>query len=498
MMPSGHPDRPELLLWQTRELSPEKMAEVDRHLESCGACRDKLAQVESLYQGIAEIDDAAGGYRVPPVARPGKQGVWRRVPRPPRWITATAGALIAVLVVTSITDLIPTARADMLLSMAAKEQEAEIRAPRFIRVQGSAMQCGGAAGAYANLTPGSESEFCANLLRDLSSVGWGWDDMLSAKSFLRWRRSLGKKKDSVERVADATDVTTSTPDGPLRRATLRLRSSDHHPTGGRFVFAGEQRVIEVSEIVEAPQLPAHDSALSHLSLRAVPAHLPAAADPLEVREAEVRLALHRIGVDENILLAVRRDGSTVAVSGVAPDRESEARIADVLHALPDVSVAVVAEGDPPSANAVPAWQPFRGDTTPLANDLLNVLFQADPDGRSKFVNRLDTTTRRLVGETRARDALLDLATRLRGTEPSAQVAAAAAEIQRHIAAEESALASQLEPLTGAIEIGQKALDYDQATQVYTDVHEVVLLNRSGNPLTLDESLNRIRRLLSGR
>jgi hypothetical protein len=40
------------------------------------------------------------------------------------------------------------------------------------------------------------------------------------------------------------------------------------------------------------------------------------------------------------------------------------------------------------------------------------------------------------------------------------------------------------------------LTYTQATQLYVLVHELVFMNKSDNPLSLDDSLAQVRRLLS--
>jgi hypothetical protein len=220
-------------------------------------------------------------------------------------------------------------------------------------------------------------------------------------------------------------------------------------------------------------------------------------DPLDVKELEVRLALHQIHADENILLSVSRENASIRVSGVVPNKEAKTGIYGVLRDLPQVETVVIAEGEPRQPENL-SWQPFRGDSTPLGYERINALFPDDPEGRQKFVNGLDAMTRRLVGEAQSRDALWALASRTPGTDSSARAERAAGELQVNMAADAATIASQLQPLIGTVTTDPKPLTYTRAMKLYTLVHELVLLNRSGNSLTLEASIGRIRGLLSRR
>jgi hypothetical protein len=502
---SEHPTSASLLLWQSGELDLEAMAAIKAHLAGCPACQAKIAALESLYEGIAAIDDKAAEQRMQAALQSRRQTPRFRLTHTPRWVAATAALIIISLMATSITEIMPSARAETLLTKAAQEQAAEAPHAHFLRVRTATLECNvevDAGATSARLVLASESDFCGALSADLNSAGWKWNDLLSARSFLHWRNALNQKKDSIQKFSDAAEVTTTSATGPLHRATLRLRSSDHRPVSGRFVFADsdghEQPEVDVTESSEPPASLA-DNSPAPSPVRPTAALSPAgsAIDPFDVKEVEVRLALHQIHADGNILLSVSRESNSIRVSGVVPSQEAKAEVYGALRNLPQVETAVAAEGEPRLAENTVSWQPFRGDTAPLGYERINALYPDDPEGRQKFVNGLDAMTRRLVGEAKTHDALLALASRIRGSDFSARAANAAAEIQVDIATDATALAVQFRPLIGSTPVDANRLTYPRAMELYTLVHEVVLLNRSGNPLTLEDSVGWIHGLLSG-
>ncbi|MDR3763682.1 MAG: hypothetical protein P4M01_06255 [Acidobacteriota bacterium] len=462
-------------------------------------------EIESLYRDVARIDEQAAAHRLRGALRARHKESWRTLLQTPRWAKATAALVILALVVSSVTDLTPAARADSLLTKAAEEQGGDAHSPRFLRVQGAAVQCGVSldGSGSSRLEAVSGTDFCTALSSSLKSVGWNWNDLLSARSFQHWRHSLKKKKDSIQTFADATEVTTTTSQGPLEKATLRIRNADHRPVSGRLVFASlagaQHQEIEVSEAATVPQELAHDVApvtpeAPHSSSLAP----PTVADPLSVREMAVRLALHRMGADDNILLEVTRSGDAIKVTGVVPTQELKARLASELSPQPQVILSVSAEGEPQPSGSASEWQSFRGDAAPLAYNRINALYAENPEGRRRFVNGLDATTRRLVGEAKSKDALLRLASLLRGTESAVSAAKAATDLEDRMAADTASLALQLQPILGPLPTDSKHLTYSGAMQLYTLVHEVVLLNRRENTLTLEECALHIRGVLTGR
>ncbi len=497
-----HPSSADLLLWQSGELSPERTDAVRRHLAGCEECQQRVAELESLYEGLAAVDDHAAQYRVREVLEQRHRSFWRRLQLNPRWTTATASVVIAALLLVIFTEYTPSARAEVLLTRAVKEESAETSRPHLLKIQSSGLNCNVVLDRAAAVISASDSNgnFCGRLSTNLHAAGWTWNDLLSAQSFKQWRASLKEKKDAVRKLPDESEVTTSTNEGPLHRATLRLRSTDYRSIQARFVFVSstgeEEPEIEVTESEKIPQEVAHNA----------PAPLPAAprsapvpalppANPLDITEAEVRMTLHRLDADKNVLLAVNREPNDIQVTGIASEKAQASSITSSLANLPHVQTQVATEGE---GNPTSGWQSFQGDAPPLAYDKVNALYPDDPQGRQKFINSVDAITRRLVAEASTRDNLRTLANRLQSSGEAEQLSPALSDTESSMSVDLGSLASELRPMIGPVTPQAGRLTYAQATQLYILVHELVFMNKSDNPLGLDDSLAQVRRLIAGK
>ncbi len=498
----NHPTSAELLLWQSGELSPERAEDLRRHLAECGECNDKVEKLESLYGEIASTRREAAQNRFHRAFEERQRPFWRTLPITPRWTAATASVVIAALLLVTFTEYTPSARAEVLLSRAVKEEMAAPEHAHVLKIQSSGLNCNVVVRHAAAMVSASDSDqsLCGRLTTNLHDAGWNWNDLLSARSFKHWRDGLKEKKDAIHKLSDATEVTTTTSEGPMQRATLRLRSTDYQPVHARFVFASptgeEQPEFEVTESEEVPQEVANNQPAPIPAMprpEPPPASLPV-VDPMDTTEAEVRLALHRLGADKNVLLAVNRKLDAVQVTGIVPATQA-ASVASSLAGLPHVETRIGSEDNGQSSTG---WQNFRGDAPPLAYEQINALYASDTEGRQKFVNDLDAITLRLAGEARTRDGLLPLANRLQQSSDGPQLHMTTSEVQSSMSADLSALAMALKPIIGPVTPQAGRLSYAQATQLYTLVHELVSANRSDNPLSLDETADRIRRLISGR
>ena len=107
-------------------------------------------------------------------------------------------------------------------------------------------------------------------------------------------------------------------------------------------------------------------------------------------------------------------------------------------------------------------------------------------------------TRNLVGEAKARDALLALRSRLATTEYGQPLESAAAELADAMRRDTLALATQLAPLTGPVAHSGGPLDYRQAMQLYSLVHEMTFAGKQQSNLQLSQAVSQTRRLLSRR
>jgi len=480
-MRSEHPELQELMLWQSGELASDESAIVATHLDNCEACRNKVESMRSIYARAAQVDPST----------------LRRKKAPGKiFMAGTSVVVIAALLFMSLTEWVPEARADSLLAKAVRQADTE--GPRGLRVHSGTDSCL-VSPQLAVYEQTSNQSFCNSISANLRSVGWGWNDLLSAKSFEHWRASLKKKHDSVYKIADTTEVRTDTQEGTIREAAIRLRSSDYHPVSARFHFAdgnGQASEIEVEE--STPSDMPTETALSVPTPTKVPTHTPeqpGILDALDETEARTRLALHHAGSDTNVLLAVERESGAIKVWGVVPTETTKSAVLAALGNIPSVQVSVQTEAEQEQSHGPLPWESFHGDAVPLAASQMQSLFQNDSQGREKFLNGIDATTRRLVGEAKARDALLRLGTKISSSEYAKPIHEAATEITAEMTVDLESLAQQLQ-LLSSLAVKRRTLTFEQASQLYTLIHEVAFLSRNQSTLSLDNALRRIQALLA--
>lgn len=504
-MASTHPEFEELLLWQSGELEPADAARITEHLKSCLPCQEELNGVESLKERVVGVNTAAAQRSFHAAFEQRQRPLWRRafaslvVPR--FGMAAVASVLIVTLVILSLTEFTPAARADTLLNRAMEAQQTDSGSAHFLRIHTATFQCSlslerEASRADASVT--QDQKNCQILTKTFHSVGWTENDLLSAKSFQQWRKGLHQKRDSIHRLADAVEVTTHTDAGEIRSATLRLRSSDYRPIYGKFEFAPDthEDAVEVIESVPARPEP------SLVTMPAVQKTLPRSApvqprfvDPLDAAEAQVRLALHQAGVDQDVLVAVERQAMTIKLWGVAPTERLRQQLVDDLKDQANVVLALQTESSQEQGSL--PWQAYRGDSPPLALDTLQTLYPSDIEGRQKLLNTVDQTSRQIIAEARSRDALLHLAQRIQpaDTAQADVLRSAAAGLESSMLADLSVLRNRLQPVIGATRGTVHVLNERQAMRLYLRLHEVLFQAKSSDSSNLDTAEGEIRGLL---
>lgn len=499
MATSDHPSSTDLLLWLSKELVSERTDEIRDHLQDCEHCQKTITEIESLYAGLARVDEQAAQYRIREALERRHRPFWKVIPIRPKWTVVITSTVIAALLLVAVTEYAPSARAEVLLSRAASAEKAQ--RSRTLRIEASGMGCSVVIHDAAAMvsTAGSDQTFCRRLASHLQAAGWGWNDLLSARSFKQWRDGLHDKQDSIRKLADTTEVVTRTNEGPLHSAVLRVRSKDYRPVEARFQFAAESGEeapeFAVTEREEVPREPEHVAAQPPVSPRPEAAVAPSTVvDPVDKTESDVRLALHRLGLDTNVLLAVKREPGDIEIAGVVPDKELAESLAHSLAGLDHVETHVDIEGNGGSSST---WRAFQGDSPPLAYDKINTLFAEDPEERQKFINRVDMLTQRLVAEARTRDGLLVLIKRLRSRNEDILLHNALAETESSITADLGSLASTLEPVSGPLKTHGTYLTAAAANELFQVTHELVFRSKSDSPLSLEESLVRVHRLMSG-
>ncbi len=497
-MAIDHPDISELLLFESRELEEDRAKAVRQHLSVCAACRAKLSEIDFLKENVVEIHTAAMQLNLKFAAEERRRRRVYEFLRPAisrNWMAATASVLIAALLLFTLTDFTPAARAEALLSKAAK-LETSATGPQYLEIMNGASQYLYVPGTPMKHSSGA-SAFPDAVIAGFRAAGWTSRNPLSAKSFLEWRSSLRHKRDALRSVAGATEVTTSTAEGPIRKAMLRIRTSDNRPVAGEFEFSEETHLAAVM-VAEGKSPPVEKTTASVANL--APGHaaaavvVPEALDPLDKVEAEARLKVHKLNQDGNILLAVQREPDTIKVWGAVSNERIGTQLNDALAGLTSVKVAISAQSE--QENKDLPWKPYLGDTTPLAHEELQTLYPNDLTARQNLLNEVDSLTRRIVAEARARDGFVALAARMGTSNDTAQLRKAIEDIQAEMATDVGQLRSRLQPFTGAL-VGQtRPLSYARAVQLYTLVHQVLFLGRSQDAMTLEDAIERMRPLLA--
>ncbi len=496
MTSETHPEFETLLLWQTGELEPDQAREVQRHIASCASCREKLDNLDDFYsEGDWVSSLMAERSMHARLAKEKKRYRWVRNGWP---AAVAAGLIVAVLLYT--TEFTPSAQAETLLNRAITRESETPFHPHVLRIGLGSQNCNV---AFAQpdtpvlQTTVSAATVCGSINQQLLSAGWSWSTALSAKGFEQWRASLPRKHDAIHKTSDFTEVSTRTDDGPIHEATLRLRNTDYEAVAARVQFASDGPDSSI-EIEETPYTPPVETAsapvVTHAPLSSHSVIEPTLS-PLDRSEAEVRLALHRIGADSNILLAANRQADAIRVWGIAPTPDAKASIVQSLANIPDVSLAVMTEAEQKASQAPLPWQAAHSGAPPLAYDQVNDVFKGNDEGRQKFLNDLDAITRRILGEAKARDALLTLATHDRASDYGSPLRNAADDLGKKLLADQRLLVERLGPAYAAFQQPvpkqTSPLNYEQATQVYLLIHRLFIADDSGGTMTADLAFEKL-------
>lgn len=497
-----HPQSEELFLWQTGELSAPESKAIQFHVEDCLVCQRQLRDAEIMMGRVAKVDsEAERRERYVYTQRRRNRAV--EILKSSTFKGTTASIVIAALLLVSFTEWTPQARAESLLNKAIEEQAEHDRPMQFLKVKSGAFTCNVALGMdHPQLLSVGATNFCQIVSSHLLASGRQWSNLLSAKSFQQWRHELPHKQDAIHKSDGLVEVSTSTDEGSLRKASLRLQPFDYHPVSAHFEFADtDPLTFDVNEDHAAEEVASKAKALADAHQSQNTAQAIAAApmiDPLDETEAHLRLALHKAQLDRNILLAVERRRNSILVWGDVPTAPERQNIMDAAQNLPHVQVSVLTEAEQQQENKPVPWTSYQGDAPPLANDQLTVLFPDEGTARQQFQNELDTLTRNLLGETKSRDALVALRGHLTGTPYEQSLSGAAKELGDSIRRDTLALSAHLAPLTKTPAGSLKTLTYRQALQLYTLVHEMTYAGRHQDNLQLAQAIRKTRALLSGR
>jgi hypothetical protein len=263
----GHPDENDLLLALERELPPEEIEEIERHLGGCWSCR---ARFEEMQRGILVFVEYREDRYLPSLESPrnafrsfpgqlrsvtdddssGVVTVLRKaftmllaVPASVRWSAAVA-LITAIGLFWSQVLFNPTVvSANELLERAIAAQsprtpaKGEVGKRKTIRQKVQIRNGGRTVVRDFEWTAGEPVRHARwEMAEDVDR----WNSPLTAEGFAEWRDSLAAKDDKVERDRDALKLTTIAETGLVRKASIVVRAMDFHPVEQHIVFADEQ------------------------------------------------------------------------------------------------------------------------------------------------------------------------------------------------------------------------------------------------------------------
>ena len=410
--PTNHSSDALLIKHADGELSRCEVDSVNAHLKYCWSCRLRREQIEQAISDVVQYQDrqfkpylppAAGGRsmflaRLDQLATQEKsKSWWHRVLSSigrvsswriyPAWIrVAIAACLIVTLLILSLrtptvsaAEFLQRARTAEIQSLASVTQPVVCRKLKI--------EAGGhsvtrtiyrdtasdrrrdqlAVDTAMSLTPKSSGitnepadlkQIQKVLKQEFIAANLDWEDPLSVSAYQTWHDRLEQRKEDVTSIRDELLLTTSTPEGPISEASLRVRESDFHVVG-QSVRLRDNRQIEIAEIHYQliPGSLASDVFPAEATVMGVnPAPFPLSTDTepsqsapslAQLAEAEVQalVALHSVGADLGEPVQIVRTKTKIEVRGLADTEERKAQLSAVLGDIPalDFQVQTVAE-----------------------------------------------------------------------------------------------------------------------------------------------------------
>lgn len=384
-----HLEDGQLLRYVDGELTRRKARQVREHLEACWQCRTELEGLQAAVADCVRYRKNVLGTCLPPPPEPWKdlsrgferidsslagESLAGRLLRmltvrawmpgmhsPVKWVAAFAGLAVVVGITFRQLRETPSVQAAALLKRAVAVSEIRPHAGRKVRIATRKGQMTRLIGATTLLKPEME------LKQMFRAARYDWDDPLSAKSYAEWRDHLAAKQDSVNTVEDRQapdrntyEIKTTTGDGDLVAATLKLRMADFEAIEGRFEFRNRDWV-EITELVDQQTLPASTIAGATGGMPRQPGMPPAFIAPSvppqgdaippagSSVELQVVEALHRVGADLGDPVEIGREGRQVLVSGIGIPSQRQEQLHALLDPLPNVVLRFAEPTFPASA-----------------------------------------------------------------------------------------------------------------------------------------------------
>jgi hypothetical protein len=303
----------------------EAGAAAEAHLSGCQTCRERLDEIR---EGVEEY--AAYHRSTLRTAQPRPPRPWLNLnlprtltpaapPREPyRWMALAAAIIIAAIVIWPSKQTPPVEPSELLSRAEAAEHTSSNARRIVIRSSKGTL-----------VRPAVWIRRLAEhpLQPRFQRAGYSWDEPLSVRSYVAWRRTLTRKQDSVRRARNPKTsepvyvVTTETDSNPLKEATLSLRERDLQPVSGTLRF-NDDEVVEMEE--GSPEPSAKPEAAPAPVASSVVEPKPGSAIPA-MQQLQVLAALHSVGADLGEPIQMEQENGMVVLSatGISSTRRDQ-------------------------------------------------------------------------------------------------------------------------------------------------------------------------------
>ncbi len=285
---SDHILEGELLRAVDGELSKDRAAQVNEHLAACWMCRTRLNDFEGTIHRFVHVYINDAKSQIPEIDGPRallrarimdmesaeKRSWWEGLSLPlQRWrLSAFSVVALIVIAIVSFPFIKPHRVASEMtvpevLSKATSGEQMGLRQVKQpvtyqkvqIQVKGNTYSRSiyrdmGSARHVDKLQsiarPMSEQD-AARVLdpveRVFSEAKLDWEAPLSPSHLSGWRSALQVKTDQVHRDQAITEVSTTTPEGPIAEAKVKFRNADYRPISETLRLR-DNRVVEIAEL----------------------------------------------------------------------------------------------------------------------------------------------------------------------------------------------------------------------------------------------------------
>jgi hypothetical protein len=400
---SRHPDEATLLRFSDQDLSAAEIRDIEEHLAGCAACRGELAAVRETLGEIERFHETVMKAALPRPPRAWGRPIWSALANPEpaerrliafpvkRAMAIAAAIVVAVVVVRWVERPITVSAAELLRKAEVQEREASnVRRRIRIRWKGHSWMRPG------RLDASLQPESVAPVLRGmLVSAGFDWEDPLSASAFSRWRKGLPEWQDAVRNDRGSYVVTTSTPAGALREASLTLRAGDLHAVSATLKYRSQEtlEMMEVPGDANEVEIGKPRPPVPELIPRAPETAAPTAG---AAEEVQVIAALHRIGADLGEPVDVLRTPEGIHVSGSGLNAVRQDQIRAAVADIPGVRVAFEANDShrPNGAELPPRTAAPADAANPLLDELRAAAANAAGDPADALIDATDRAVQR--------------------------------------------------------------------------------------------------------